>query len=292
MNEKNMTALVSCFSRAYHNKNNEIKIYEDNLAEKILSTEEYNNISINMSNGIKFFNPNFTGDNQEALDWIVNNNLAPSILARSAFTAKSIERDKKLGLKQYLIFAAGYDTYGYTDKELQCYEIDKAEIIEDKINRIKKANIDGSNVQYIKTDFTESNWQNSLINSNIDFSTKVFCSLLGISYYLTKDKFYNMIQKISNLICKGSTIIFDYPILEDSEKEKINRELAKGANEEMKSKYSYKELEMKFQEYDLLIYEHLNDEDINEQYFKEYNLESKNKIIAPKGVNYCLLVKR
>ena len=33
-----------------------IKIYEDNLAEKILSKEEYDNISINMSNGIKFIN--------------------------------------------------------------------------------------------------------------------------------------------------------------------------------------------------------------------------------------------
>lgn len=287
-----MTALVSCFVRAYHNKNSNIKIYEDNLSEKILLKEEYDNISNNMSNGIKFFNPNFTGGRQEALNWIVNNNLAPSVLARSAFTVKSIERDKKLGLKQYLIFAAGYDTYGYADKELQCYEIDKAEMIEDKIKRIKKVNIDRSNVQYIKTDFTKSNWQKSLINSNIDFSSKVFCSLLGISYYLTKDEFYNMIQKISNLICKGSTIIFDYPIVEDSEKEEIIKKLATGANEEMKAKYSYEELELKFQEYDLLIFEHLNNEDINRQYFKEYNLKSKNKIFAPKGVNYCLIVKR
>ena len=56
MEEKNMTALVCCFARAYHNKNSNIKIYEDNLAEKILSKEEYDNISINMSNGIKFIN--------------------------------------------------------------------------------------------------------------------------------------------------------------------------------------------------------------------------------------------
>jgi len=287
-----MTALVSCFARAYHNKNSNIKIYEDNLAEKILSKEEYDNISINMSNGIKFFNPNFTGNNNEALAWIVNNNIAPSILARSAFTARSIQREKRLGLEQYLIFASGYDTYGYTDKELQCYEIDKANIIEDKINRVKSANIDYSNVKYIETDFTLKNWQNSLINSDINWNKKVFCSLLGISYYLTKEQFYNMLNKISKLICKGSIIVFDYPIIEDSKKEEITRKLAKGANEEMKSKYNYEELELKFQEYDLLIYEHLNDEDINNQYFKEYNLKSKNKIIAPKGVNYCLVVKR
>lgn len=246
--EKNMTALVCCFARAYHTKNSNIKIYEDNLA--------------------------------------------PSILARSAFTAKSIQRDKRLGLKQYLIFASGYDTYGYSDKELQCYELDKANIIKDKIKRVKNANVDYSNVKYIETDFSLDDWQNYLINSDIKWNKKVFCSMLGISYYLTKDQFYNMVNKISKLICKGSTIIFDYPIIEDSEKEEITRKLAKGANEETKSKYSYKELESKFQEYDFLIYEHLDDKDINEQYFKEYNLKSKNKIIAPKGVNYCLIVKR
>ena len=91
---KNMTALVSCFTRAYHNKNASFKIYEDNFAELILSKEEYDNISKSMSNGIKFFNPNFIGNSEEALEWIVNNNLAPAVLARSAFTAKSIKRVK------------------------------------------------------------------------------------------------------------------------------------------------------------------------------------------------------
>lgn len=292
MEEKNMTALVSCFARAYHNRNSSIKIYEDNFAEKILSNTEYDSISANMSNGIKFFNPKFTGSSEEALEWIVNNNLAPSVLARSAFTAMSIKRGKELGLKQYLIFASGYDTYAYADKELQCYEIDRAEMIEDKLKRVNIANIDNSNVKYVKTDFTLENWQNSLINSDIDWNKNVFCSFLGISYYLTKEQFYSMIGKISELMCKGSTMVFDYPIIEDSEKEEITRKLAKGANEEMKSKYSFEELELKLQECDLLIYEHLNDEDINNQYFNEYNQKSRNKIIAPKGVNYCLAIRK
>ena len=291
-NLNNMTALVSCFTRAYHNKNSDVKIYEDKLAEKILLKEEYDNISKSMSNGIKFFNPSFAGNNEEALEWIVNNNLAPSVLARSTFTSKSIQRDKILGLKQYLVFASGYDTYSYTDKELQCYEIDKPEVIEDKIKRLENANIDYSNVKFIKTDFTLDDWENSLLESSIDWNKKVFCSMLGISYYLTKEQFYGMISKISKLISIGSTIVFDYPTVDDSEKEEITRKLAKGANEEMKSKYSFEELELEFQKHDLLIYEHLSCEDMNEQYFKEYNLKAKSKIVAPKGVNYCLIVKR
>ena len=36
----------------------------------------------------------------------------------------------------------------------------------------------------------------------------------------------------------------------------------------------------------------LNNKKINEQYFKEYNQKSTSKIIAPKGINYCLSVKQ
>ena len=48
MQEKNMTALVSCFARAYHYESNEYKIFSDNLAKELLTQEEYQNISKNM----------------------------------------------------------------------------------------------------------------------------------------------------------------------------------------------------------------------------------------------------
>ena len=57
---KNMTALVSAFARIYHTKNSNIKIYNDMYAEKIITEDEYNEISTNMKNGISFnlFKPN------------------------------------------------------------------------------------------------------------------------------------------------------------------------------------------------------------------------------------------
>lgn len=59
MNNKNMTALVSAFARAYHTKNSQIKIYSDCFADRILSEKEYNDICKNMADGIFFFNPDF-----------------------------------------------------------------------------------------------------------------------------------------------------------------------------------------------------------------------------------------
>lgn len=295
MKEKNMTALVSCFARCYHYKNNKYRIFSDNIAEKILSNEEYNSIARNMSNGIKFFNSNFVGTKEDALRWIVDNQLSPSVLGRCIFCEKALLNAIKIGCKEYLIFASGYDTFAYRNhiNDLKIFEIDKTEMIEDKIRRLDKNKLDYSKVNFIRCDFTNKNWINSIINSNYNKKQISFNSLLGISYYLTKEQFFNMIQSISNILCDGSSIVFDYPTYEDSKESKINEKLASGANEQMKSKYFYKEIEDILSENGLLIYEHLDNKEMTNTYFVKYNaLNPNNKIIAPKGVCYCLAVKK
>ena len=79
-----------------------------NLAEKILSNEEYNSIATNMTNGIKFFNPNFVGTNKDALRWIVDNQLSPSVLGRCVFCEEALLNAIEIGCEEYLIFAHVY----------------------------------------------------------------------------------------------------------------------------------------------------------------------------------------
>ncbi|MCI5678318.1 MAG: class I SAM-dependent methyltransferase [Candidatus Faecisoma sp.] len=280
----NMTALVSCFVRAYHTENSNIKVYNDAFASKILTKEEYFNIASNMTSGIKFFNPNYEGD--EPLKWIVNNNIGPSVLARAAFNEKHLFNDIKLGLEQYVIIASGYDTIGYkVNKKIKVFELDKKEIIEDKIKRTK--NFDNENISYISCDFNE-NWILDLLNSGYDKNKKTFCSLLGISYYLPKSTFSKTIKLLSDNMPKGSSIIFDYP---NEYKETKTEELAKLANEEMKSNYSYDEILKIAELSNMQIYEHLESVHIDNTYFYDYNTLNTIKLKAPKGVSYCLLVK-
>ena len=286
----NMTALISCYSRAYHYINNKPNIYSDKYARKLLSDLEYENISKNMQEGINYFNPEFKGTKEESLKWIVDNQLSPSVLGRSAFTSNCLSLAKKIGCKQYLVFASGYDTSSI-DSDIVSFEIDKKEIIEDKINRLSSADIKHS-INFIMTDFTKEDWINDILNSNYDKTQISFCSLLGISYYLTKDEFNNMLKNISSIIPDGSGIIFDYPTIEESKETKTNEELATASNEKMKSKYSYQDIENMLSNNGLLIYEHLDHNEMNETYFKDYNLLNKNKIYAPIGVNYCLAVKK
>ena len=49
----NMTALVSCFARAYHCRNSNLPVFVDPVAEQMLTAEEYDTISRNMAQGIR-----------------------------------------------------------------------------------------------------------------------------------------------------------------------------------------------------------------------------------------------
>ncbi|HPF83521.1 MAG TPA: class I SAM-dependent methyltransferase [Bacilli bacterium] len=293
MENKNMTALISCFARAYHS-NYKFKIFNDSLARKIITDEEYNNISKYMVEGIGYFNKNIKGTKEQILRYIVDNNLSPSVLGRSIYCEKMLKQDIKLGLKQYLIFASGYDTYAYRNQNnIKVFEIDTKEMIADKLKRLELADIRNDNVTYIKTDLSKDNFINDILDSDFDKTKKSFCSLLGISYYLNKEEFTLMINNISKLLCDGSTLVIDYPTIDKDITEIKKEELAKEAKEEMKATYTFKEIEKIFNDCGMLVYENLDNNDINNNYFYNYNtLNPSNRIYAPKGVNYCLVVKK
>ena len=84
----NMTAKVSCFARAYHYNNKSIRIFTDDIAEKLLG-EDYNQIAKSMSYGIDFFCPGFEGTREEGLRLILDRQLSPSVLGRSVFCPKT-----------------------------------------------------------------------------------------------------------------------------------------------------------------------------------------------------------
>lgn len=164
-------------------------------------------------------------------------------------------------------------------------------MIEDKLSRINDK-LDSTNITYIKTDFNDK-WINDLLSNSYNKNEKTFCSMLGISYYLDKETFKNTIKELSNVIPKESAILFDYPNTCETKKEKLNQQLANSANEKMKSIYSYDDIKNIAESSNMLIYEHLNHNDIDNTYFYDYNtLNPNDKIVAPAGVSYVILIKQ
>lgn len=288
---KNMTALVSCFARCYHTKNSIVKIYNDEFAGKLLSKQEYDGIAANMAGGISFFNPGYSGDN--LLEWIVNNQLAPSVLARSAFNERHLNNEIRLGLCQYVIMASGYDTSGYmVNDRVKVFELDMPEMIEDKIMRVEAVGIDSSNVSYVGCDFNGS-WIDKLLDAEFDAGCKTYCSLMGISYYLSKETFGDTVRILAEHMPQGSCIAFDYPDISRSRNKEINKELAKAADETMQAEYSLDDIEAIADNAGLLIYENSDCSELDDMYFANYNLMNKgHEITALQGICCCLLVKK
>ncbi|MBS5661667.1 MAG: class I SAM-dependent methyltransferase [Clostridiales bacterium] len=301
---KSMTALVSAFSRAYHFKNNTVRIFEDSIAEKLLSQAEYQQIADHMSRGISFFNPSFSGSKEEALKWITDQYLSPSPLGRAAFAETALKNAVRIGAKQYLIFGAGYDSFAYRQPEwashIQIFELDRFILLQDKQRRLKSNQIAmPGNVYYLETDFAQKQWQKKIINHPaFDAAKNSFCSLLGLVYYLTKQEFVNLLLAISAFVPKGSSVVFDYPdehSCTDAAGVRAKKQaiLASGAQEKMCAGYSYVELEKMLSDVGFLIYEHLTPAQITEQYFENYNKANPEaRMTAFDHVNYCLAVKQ
>ena len=273
--EQNMTALVSLFARAYHQKNKEIKIFNDSLSTKLITKKEYEMIGLNMSQGISFFNPTFKGSKEEALKWIVDHQLSPSVLLRSAFCKEAIEEMKEKECKQYLDFASGYDSFAYYyQNQMHVFEIDKKEVIEDKRQRCKGDDIE--NIQFLPIDLSQKNWIDVLLQSSYQEDQLSISSMLGLSYYLTKDEFKKMLKQLSKYLLKGSHLVFDYPSIQESKETKINEMLAKEADESMKAKYSFAELKEILNQCHLTIIQHENHQTMTEKYISNYNVYYKN----------------
>lgn len=290
-----ITAKVSCFARAYHYRNNATWIFKDEYAAALLGDYDYDAISANMAEGIRFFAPDFEGNKEDALELIVNKQLSPSILGRSVFNEEHLLYEYRLGTKQYVLFAAGFDTFAFrnTCADIRIFELDLPQMIEDRLAHEEESGLNRpANRRMVSCDLSDDGWKKLLVDNGFLIEQKSYGSLLGISYYLSKESFEKMIGDISEVFAVGSAICFDYPVLEGSEETIRNEELAKAANEEMKAKYSYPELKKILEKCGFEICEHLNSDEMTRRYFDEYNKKATKQISAPKGVGYIFAVKR
>jgi methyltransferase (TIGR00027 family) len=284
-NEPSMTALVSAFSRAYHSQNDVPKIFDDYLAIDLLSQEEFSEIKVNMINGVPFFNQDiaekFKDDPEEILKWITQVQLSPTPLSRAAYCENVLLNELVLGVEQYVILGAGLDTFCFRHPELEnkleVFELDHPTTQKSKIERLNNAGLKiPNNLKLVPMDFTRETIQTiqTLINNGFNENKKTFFSLLGVSYYLTKEENASLINHIFANVPSGSSIVFDYADETLFEVKGLSNrvdnmvKMALASGEPMKSSFAYNEFEYLLERSGLLIYEHLSPTVINKQYFR------------------------
>lgn len=279
--KSSLTSLIAAFGRAYHSEFDSPKIFNDYLAKELITTEEFHNIKENMVQGIAFFNQEiaetFMENKEEIIKWITQVQLSPTPLARAAYCEQVVGTEMKLGLKQYVILGAGLDTFCFRHPEMEhildIFEVDHPDTQAWKQKKLNKAGFTiPDNLHFVSMDFTKDFLFQMLLDAGFS-NQKTLFSLLGVSYYLTKEENANLINQLFANVPHGSSIVLDFADERlFTEKGVSNRvenmvKMAAASGEPMRSCFSYAEMESMLEQSGLLIYEHLTPERIHELYF-------------------------
>lgn len=301
--KSSMTALVSAYARAYHAAHRHVKAFDDSVAGRLLTETEQRGIGAQMAAGAAFFFPGFSGTPEETLQKIVDEQLSPTPLGRAAYAEEQLRLSAAAGARQYLILAAGYDTFAWRQPawagRLRIFELDLPATAADKRARLAAAALDTpDNCAFIETDFRNARWVDALRTADgFDPCAVSFCTLLGVSYYLTRETFSELLVRLGMLIPAGSRIVLDYPdenAYTDKAGARAKKQalLAQGAGEPMRASYAASEMEALLNAAGFRVLEQLTPAGVTERCFSACNrADPAHPVTAFDNVNYCLAEK-
>ena len=278
-NKTSITALMSAFGRAFHAEHAESPIFADTKARELMTEEEYGMMASYILSGMDFFaleKKSSFANNEEALRYLVNTQIAPTPLARAAFCEEALKTALCTGTKQVVILGAGMDTFAFRQPEIlktvDVFEFDHPLTQADKKERIRRAGwVVPEKLHFVPVDFTQDDLCAKLLEAGFCLEKKSFFSWLGVSMYLDRGAIEAMLRNIAALAADGSDLVFDYAdaglFLSDVKRVQNMLAMAKAGGEEMKSGFDQLSLELMLSEYGFLVCEHLNRNEIQSRYF-------------------------
>ena len=251
------------------------------MVYSLLKEEEKRAIATNWANAYSFFNKDQSKtckNMNEKLEWVMNTQCVPQLVSRARYVEDQLLLAVQRGVKQYIILGAGLDTFAFRQetlpKDFIIYEVDHPSTQDLKRNRIQEMGLKiPNNVKFVPVDFTKDSLHDEL--KKVGFKQKLsFFSLLGVVMYLDKTIFYHLLSLVSDMSPNGSSFIFDY--LEDtafnnelaSQKMIQMRQITAQAGEPIITGFDPFDLDIELQDYNMLVYENLSPENIEELYFK------------------------
>ncbi|MDO9531039.1 MAG: SAM-dependent methyltransferase [Deltaproteobacteria bacterium] len=219
-NQVSKTAMGTAFMRAYHAACDHPKIFDDFLAQHLITAEELRIIEERHLAAFQRFDPAGAAscpDRASALAGWMQSAGAPAIVfSRARYTEDILETAvRQQEVKQYVILGAGMDTFAVRRpdlvQQLQVFEVDHPATQAHKRQRLQSAGRQlPPQLQFIPVDFSRENLAKALGGSAYDPQASSFFSWLGVTYYLTREAVFATLRGISEVAPPGSTVIFDY----------------------------------------------------------------------------------
>lgn len=246
-NKVSFPASIIAWCRSYHAMHDDPKIFDDFLADCLLTDEQrkyfdkitYRSIKVAHYLGsqktipsiIKSLLPqrfkhtyeaispkdvNVISSLASAVDWYMHATGAPALaLSRARYTEDSLMEAVGKGVKQYVILGAGMDTFAFRHpklmENLQVFEVDHPITQALKRQRLDELGWEiPKQLHFVPVDFTCQRLDDALKHSSYDSKALGFFSWLGVTYYLPRETVFDTLRLVTSIASKGSTIIFDY----------------------------------------------------------------------------------
>ena len=158
------------------------------------------------------------------LDPILRHPFAPQwragFLIRNRYAEDCLAEALARGVQQYLILGAGFDTFAYRQpawaSALEIFEIDHPATQALKRGALAKAGIrPPANLSFVPIDFESTRLDQALGRTRFALASQTFCSLLGVTQYLTIEAITSTLAFVLSLPA-GSEIVLSF-ILPQSE---------------------------------------------------------------------------
>jgi methyltransferase (TIGR00027 family) len=213
-----ITALISAFGRAFHARYEEPKIFDDFLAEKLFTKEEWEAIGQNLAAALPLVDPEAAAtrpDRQAALARVLRAQTTPITLSRARYTEELLEAAARQGTRQYVVLGAGFDTFAIRRPDLletlHVYELDHPATQVEKRRRISQAGWSvPEQLSFVPIDFAGESLAGALGRSTFDPLSPAFFSWLGVTYYLERETVFETFGSLAALAHPASVIVFDY----------------------------------------------------------------------------------
>jgi methyltransferase (TIGR00027 family) len=278
------TAMGTAFMRAYHHAHDRPPIFDDFLAERLLTPEELQAGEERHLRALQIFDPEQAAsglDRPRALAYWMQNSGAPAIVfSRARYSEENLEEAVRQGVRQYVILGAGMDTFVWRRPDLlarlNVFEVDHPATQAHKRQRLREVGLEPAPCQhFIAVDFDREDLVAALGRSAYDPETLTFFSWLGVTYYLTLEAVLATWRAVTELAPAGSALIFDYLDTDAfipgkaSRRAEVMIELVKRVGEPMITGLVPGELAGDLARQGLRLKEHLSPADIQDRFFKE-----------------------
>jgi methyltransferase (TIGR00027 family) len=212
------TALMAAFFRADHHKHDDPKIFDDPVAQLLLSPSDVESIE----NGLLTAAPDTSSslsassDRRNELSRLLRHHPAPApVLARARYTEDHLFEAVRGGAAQYVMVGAGLETFalrhqGLRDR-LQVFEIDHPSTQAFKQQALSRAGIaPPPNLHFVPADLEAVSVADALRGSSFTAQVRSVFSWQGVIAYLTLQAVRETLRSIRSVAASGSLLLFSY----------------------------------------------------------------------------------